>query len=198
MLLQLVREREVPLFSNRMANVRRVLMIGSCLGMPLLDALPRTASDQRLAMVAPNPSETCGGVPALGHGLTAAGSLEEILLPTGWAECILGHCVRDELQSPRAAFTELARTAAPGATICLSGPASAGSSPTRVAGVRATVWPDDRLIDDLCESGFASVSTSDCTAQVVARLPQHRRAALGFSAAVRWIVLEGQRRTNHA
>jgi hypothetical protein len=144
MLLQLVREREVPLFSNRMANVRRVLMIGSCLGMPLLDALPRTASDQRLAMVVPNPLKTCGGVPALGHGLTAAGSLEEILLPTGWAECILGHCVLDELQSPRAAFTELARTAATGATICLSGPASAGSSPIRVAGVRATVWPVHR------------------------------------------------------
>lgn len=120
------------------------------------------------------------------------------MLPDGWAEGILGHCVLDELQQPRAAFTALARTAAPGAIICLSGPASAGASPTRVAGVRATVWPVHRLIDDLCESGFASVSTSDLTAKVVARLPQGRRTALGFSDAVRWIVLEGHRRTSHA
>jgi hypothetical protein len=197
-LLQLVREHEVPLFSSRMANVHRVLVIGSCLGLPLLDALHRTARDTHLALVAPNRSEVCGGVPALGAGLTAAGSLEEILLPTGWAEGILGYCVLDELQSPRAAFTELARAGATGATICLSGPALAGSSPLRVAGVRATVWPVHRLIDDLCESGFADVSTSDLTAQVVARLPQSRRAAFGFSADVRWMVLEGRRRPIHA
>jgi len=197
-LLQLVRESEVPLFSSRMAHVHRVLVIGSCLGMPQLDALHRTASDQRLAIVALNRAETCGGVPALCAGLTAAGSLEEIPLPNGWAECILGHCVLDELQRPLAAFTELARTAATGATICLSGPASAGSSLTRVAGVRATVWPMHRLIDDLCASGFADISTSDLTATVVERLPQGRLAAFGFSADVRWIILEGRRKPIHA
>lgn len=197
-LLQLVRESEVPLFSSRIAHVHRVLVIGSCLGLPLLDALHRTASAKRLAIVASNRAETCGGVPALGAGLIAAGSLEAILLPNGWAEGILGHCVLDELQSPRAAFIELARTAAPGAPLWLSGPASAGASPTRVAGVRATVWPVHRLIDDLCESGFAPVSTSDLTATVVARLPQSRLAAFGFAADVHWIVLEGRRRPLHA
>jgi hypothetical protein len=197
-LLQHVRESEVPLFRSRMAHVHYLLVIGSCLGMPLLDALHRTAHETRLAVVAANRAETCVGLPGSCTDLTVAGSLEDILLPDGWAEGILGHCVLDELQHPRAAFTELARTAAPGAAICLSGPASAGAAPTRVAGVRATVWPIHRLIDDLGACGFASVSTSDCTAQVIARLPQDRRAALGFSAAVRWIVLEGQRRPSHA
>jgi hypothetical protein len=196
-LVQLVREHEVPLYSSRMANVHRVLAISSCLGWPLLDALHRTARDTQLVLVAPNRAEMCGGIPALGAGLTAAGSLEEILLPNGWAQGILGHCILDELPHPRAAFTELARTAAPGAVICLSGPASAGSSPTRVAGVRATVWPVHRLINDLCESGFTPVATSDLTAQVVARLPQERLVAFGFSADVRWIVLEAQRRPCH-
>lgn len=197
-LVQHVREREVPLFSNRMANVHHLLVIGSCLGMPLLNALYRTASETRLAVVAANRAEPCAGLPGSYTDLTVAGSLEDILLPDGWAEGILGHCVLDELQQPRAAFTELARTAAPGAPICLSGPASAGASPTHVVGVRALVWPVHRLIDDLCASGFASVSTRDLTAHVAACLPPGRRAALGFSADVRWIVLEGQRRPSHA
>lgn len=197
-LLQHVRESEGPLFRSRMANVWHLLVIGSCLGMPLLNVLHQTAHETRLAVVAANCAETCAGLPGSYTDLIVAGSLEDILLPDGWAEGILGHCVLDELQQPRAAFTELARTAAPGATICLSGPASAGVSPTRVAGVRTTVWPMHQLIDDLGASGFASVSTSDCTAQVVARLPQDRRAALGLSATVRWIILEGQRRPSHA
>lgn len=73
----------MPLFNSRMANVHRVLVIGSCLGMPLLDALHRTASDMRLAVVGANRAETCGGVPASWADLTAAGSLEDILLPHG-------------------------------------------------------------------------------------------------------------------
>jgi hypothetical protein len=197
-LVQHVQEIEVPLFSIRMAHIHHPLVIGSCLGMPLFDALHRTAREPRLAVVAANRAEMCGGTLASGTELTAAGSLEEILLPERWAEGILGYCVLDELHSPRAAFTELARVAAPGASLCLSGPVSAGASPARVAGVRATVWPMHRLIEDLCASGFASVSTRDLTAMVVARLPQDGRGALGFSADVRWIVLEGQRRPNHA
>lgn len=198
MLLQHVREHEVSLFHSQMVNVHHLLVIGSCLGLPLLDALHRTASDTRLAVVAPNRLETCGNVLDGCADLTAAGSLEDILLPDGWAEGIVGHCVLDELETPRAAFTELARTAAPGAPICLSGPASAGVSPTRAAGVRATVWPARQLMDDLCASGFACVSANDLTEKVVARLSQDERRAFGLSADVRWIVLEGQRRLTHA
>lgn len=197
-LLQHVRENEVSLFNSQRVHVHHLLIIGSCLGLPLLDTLHRTASDTRLAVVAPNRSETCGGVPASCADLTAVGSLEAILLPNGWAEGIIGHCVLDELRTPRAAFTELARTAAPSAPIYLSGPASGGASPTRAAGVRATVWPVRQLIDDLCESGFALVSTRDLTDKVVARIPQSKRPAFGLSADVRWIVLEGQRRLTHA
>jgi len=83
MLLQLVREHEVPLYRHRMANVHPGLVISSCLGLPLLDALHRTARQTQLALVAPNRAAMCGGSQALGAGLTAAGSLEEILLPNG-------------------------------------------------------------------------------------------------------------------
>lgn len=187
----------MPLYSHRMANVHLGLVIGSCLGLPLFDALHRTARETQLALVAPNRAAICGGFPAPGAGLTAAGSLEEILLPNGWAQGILVHCILDELPHPRAAFTELARTAGPGVVICLPRPASAGPSPTRVAGVRATVWPVHGLLNDLCDSGFTLLATSDLTAQVVARRPQERRVAFGSSANVCWIVLEAQRRPRH-
>jgi hypothetical protein len=97
MLVQFVRASEVALFRSRMAPVRHVLVIGSCLGMPLLETWHRTAGETRLALVASDQAETCGSVPTSGADLIAAGSLAHIQLPKGWAEGILGHCVLDEL-----------------------------------------------------------------------------------------------------
>jgi hypothetical protein len=192
-LVRFARDVELPRFTRRIENVRRLLFIGSCLGAPLVDAVRSTVAETHVAVVASGCSGGPEGVTTAHPSVTVAGTLDRIWLPTGWAECIVGHCVLDELPTPLTAFTELARAAASGASICLSGPASAGASPTCPAGIRFTVWPVHQLIQCLYENGFTDVSSTDWTPEILRRLPEASLAHFGLSPEARWIALEGRR-----
>jgi hypothetical protein len=145
------------------------------------------------AVVASGHCESLAAIP----GLTAraVGSVERNVLPDTWADCVVGHCVLDELDTPLAAFAELARTAVDGASMCVSGPVSAGREPVqlgRVAGGHTTFWPLPRLIDDLGQSGFGGVNVRDLTGEL---LPRLREAGVAgwWPPEARWMLLEATR-----
>ena len=109
-LVRFARDVELPRFTRRIENVRRLLFIGNCLSASLVDSVRSTVAEEtHVAVVASGCSGAPEGVTTVHSNVTVAGTLDRILLPTGWAEGIVGHCVLDELPTPGAAFTERAR-----------------------------------------------------------------------------------------
>ena len=104
----------------------------------------------------------------------SVGTVEKNRLPDGWSDCIIGHCVLDELETPVSAFSELARAAAPEASIWLSGPATprpASLKAPRVGGGHTIFWPVDALVANLTQTGFADISVQDVTADLLRSCP---------------------------
>ena len=108
-LVRFARDVELPRFTRRIENVRRLLFLGNCLSASLVDSVRSTVAETHVAVVASGCSGAPEGVTTVHSNVTVAGTLDRILLPTGWAEGIVGHCVLDELPTPVAAFTERAR-----------------------------------------------------------------------------------------
>ena len=109
-LVRFARDVELPRFTRRIENVCRLLFIGNCLSASLVDSVRSTVAEEtHVAVVASGCSGAPEGVTTVHSNVTVAGTLDRILLPTGWAEGIVGHCVLDELPTPVAAFTERAR-----------------------------------------------------------------------------------------
>jgi hypothetical protein len=104
----MVRDREVPMWRAEIDHARRVMIIGTCLGIPCAELLASPANTREIAVVA---SGHCESAAAGGRRVSRfAGVVERNALPDGWADCIVGHCVLDEFETTLTAFSELART----------------------------------------------------------------------------------------
>lgn len=195
-LLTLAQEVELPHFVMRIEGAHRVLVIGSCLGLPLIESVSPPFDGRELAVAVSGRCQAVEAASKLPPTIRQAGSMERILLPGGWADSLVGQCVLDEVQNPTAAFSELARVTAEGASLALSGPATVAMTPIYLqAGghTSTTFWPVDRLRRNLIAAGFAEVASTDLTPQILRLGP---RPALAFENAfpgARWIILEGKR-----
>ncbi|HXH83484.1 MAG TPA: hypothetical protein VNN07_11210 [Candidatus Tectomicrobia bacterium] len=192
-LLDFVREHELPLSEERVRRAQRLLIIGTCLGVPYASLLDGSTQPREVAIVI---SGHCDGVAAgSGPAPRLAGPVEKNRLPDGWADVVVGHCVLDEFETPLTAFTEVARTATPGASLWLTGPVSSNPAPLtlrRGSGGEMTFWPARGLIHELERSGFGEVATRDLTSELLARL-RHAGVARWWPAEARWVALEGRR-----